>query len=155
MGVGSSTSVFVNTLASLFCCPQGWIVRIAIRKDLPYNEVERGVGRTRSKEKGPSRWVVPAAEIDVIAAWKQQVIVFVEVKTWGRSRVDPGRPADAVDDVKQRKLCKTALHYAKRHGLLETRGRFDVIEIRLTETMPNLCHIQAAFQSEDRFQLHS
>jgi len=57
--------------------------------------------------------------------------------------------------VKQRKLCKTALHYAKRHGLLETRGRFDVIEIRLTETMPNLCHIQAAFQSEDRFQLHS
>ena len=100
-------------------------------------------------------YACPLGEIDVIAAWKQQVVVFVEVKTWGRARVDPGRPADAVDDVKQRKLCKTPLHYAKRHGLLESRGRFDVIEIRLTDSQPNLCHIQAAFQSEERFQLHS
>lgn len=97
----------------------------------------------------------PLGEIDIVAAWEKRCVVFVEVKTWGKHRTDPGRPAEAVDETKQRKICKTALHYSKRHALLDTPGRFDVIEIRLTESNPNFVHIQAAFESPDRFQLHS
>lgn len=97
----------------------------------------------------------PLGEIDIIAAWENHTVVFIEVKTWGKQRSDPGRPAEAVDETKQRKISKTALHYAKRHALLDTPGRFDVIEIRLNESNHDFVHIQAAFESPDRFQLHS
>jgi putative endonuclease len=99
----------------------------------------------------------PLGEIDIIAAWKASKVVFVEVKTWSCRNDNQGGPADAVDDVKQRKICRTALHYSKRHGLLDTPGRFDVIEVILGTDpgRPEFRHIQAAFESQEMFQLHS
>jgi putative endonuclease len=96
-------------------------------------------------------------EIDIIAAWKARTVVFVEVKTWSRQKANHGGPADAVDDIKQRKICRTALHYAKRHGLLDTQGRFDVIEVVLggDPGHPRFRHIQAAFESQEAFQMHA
>ena len=102
-------------------------------------------------------YACPLGEIDIIAVWRKRLIVFIEVKTWTSVRVNSGGPADAVDDVKQRKICRTALHYAKKHGLLDTPGRFDVIEISLGQKprYPNCRHIQAAFESQEQFQMHA
>jgi putative endonuclease len=96
-------------------------------------------------------------EIDIIAAWKATKVVFVEVKTWSKQKDNQGGPADAVDDIKQRKICRTALHYAKRHGLLDTPGRFDVIEVVLGSDPghPSFRHIQDAFESQEVFQMHA
>ena len=99
----------------------------------------------------------PMGEIDIIAAWKATKVVFVEVKTWSKQKDNQGGPADAVDDIKQRKICRTALHYAKRHGLLDTPGRFDVIEVVLGSDPghPSFRHIQDAFESQEVFQMHA
>ena len=96
-------------------------------------------------------------EIDIVAAWKTSMVVFVEVKTWSCQRDNQGGPSDAVDAIKQRKICRSALHYAKRHGLLETQGRMDVIEVVLGSEpcRPIFRHIEAAFESPEAFQMHA
>jgi putative endonuclease len=96
-------------------------------------------------------------EIDLIAAWRGKQIVFVEVKTWAHQRINAGGPADAVDDVKQRKITHTALTYMKRHGLLETAGRMDVIEVTFApETRkPLFRHFVNAFEAVGQFQMFS
>jgi putative endonuclease len=102
-------------------------------------------------------YACPMGEIDIIAAWKATQVVFIEVKTWSSQRENQGGPADAVDEIKQRKICRTALHYAKRHGLLDTPGRFDVIEVVLGKdpNRPSFRHIQAAFESQEAYQMHA
>jgi Holliday junction resolvase-like predicted endonuclease len=96
-------------------------------------------------------------EIDIVAAWKTSMVVFVEVKTWSCQRENQGGPADAVDEVKQRKICRSALHYSKLHGLLDTQGRLDVIEVVLgtVPCRPIFRHIEAAFESRETFQMHA
>jgi putative endonuclease len=59
-------------------------------------------------------------EVDLIAR-DGDTLVFVEVKS--RSR---GEPAEAVTLEKQRRLTLAALHFLKRHNLLEQPCRFDV-----------------------------
>jgi putative endonuclease len=63
-------------------------------------------------------------EIDIIAA-KGEYIVFIEVKT--RDNSEFGRPAEAVNGVKQRRIAKIASVYMTRHS--GRTARFDVIEI--------------------------
>jgi len=96
-------------------------------------------------------------EVDVIAAWRATTVIFIEVKTWSSRLGTEGGPSDAVDENKQRKICRTALHYAKRHGLLDTPGRFDVIEVVLGDEplRPSFRHIQAAFESSEAYQFHA
>lgn len=96
-------------------------------------------------------------EIDLIAVWKQRQIVFVEVKTWSRNWLNAGGPADAVDDDKQLKMTRTALIYLKRHGLLETPARFDVVEVTFDEKTrkPQFRHFENAFEASGQYQMHS
>ena len=65
-------------------------------------------------------------EIDLIAKI-DDVIVFVEVKT--RSSDMFGRPREAVNFYKQKKIRSIALNYLKFKNLLNYSCRFDVIEI--------------------------
>src|SRR5262249_28472018 len=65
-------------------------------------------------------------ELDFVAV-DGRTLVFVEVKT--RRSTDAGDPADAVDQVKQRRLTRLALGYMKRHGLLSYPARFDVVAV--------------------------
>ena len=62
-------------------------------------------------------------EVDLICR-DGGTIVFVEVKARQR-----GCPAEAVNRAKQRKLTLAAVHFLKRHHLLETSSRFDVVAI--------------------------
>lgn len=83
-------------------------------------------------------------EIDIIAR-KRRLIAFVEVKR--RSSLRYGRPAEAVDAEKQRRIVQAAALYMQENGLENTNIRFDVIEVLPGE----LRHIEAAFDASDLF----
>ncbi|MGB0071151.1 MAG: YraN family protein [Isosphaeraceae bacterium] len=88
-------------------------------------------------------------EIDLIAL-DGNVIVFVEVKARRQ-----GVPAEAVTTEKQRRLTLAALHFLKKHGLLEQRSRFDVVAIIWPEddNPPQIEHIRDAFEAVGRGQM--
>lgn len=66
-------------------------------------------------------------EIDLIAV-HQGYLVFVEVKYRSGNRT--GRPEEAVDFRKQKKISQTAAWYLKEKGLsLNTPCRFDVVAV--------------------------
>ena len=85
-------------------------------------------------------------EIDLVAV-DGRTLVFVEVKT--RTTQDAGHPADAVDADKQRRLTRLALSYMKRHDLLESKCRFDVIAITWPDRgrRPTIEHFKDAFSA--------
>jgi putative endonuclease len=87
-------------------------------------------------------------EIDLIAR-EGPTLVFVEVKTRRA-----GEPAEAVTDEKQRRLTMSALHFAKRHGLLEVPSRFDVVAIVWPDdgSAPEVKHYRDAFPPVGRGQ---
>lgn len=68
----------------------------------------------------------PGAEIDLIAN-DGDVIVFLEVKLRTRGSM-AGR--EAVTPAKQKRICRGALHYLMKNGLMNRQARFDVIEIQ-------------------------
>ena len=88
-------------------------------------------------------------EVDLICR-DGDVVVFVEVKARKR-----GHPAEAVDRQKQRRLTLAALHFLKRHGLLEARARFDVVAITWPEggTPSRIEHLPNAFEAAGDGQL--
>jgi putative endonuclease len=88
-------------------------------------------------------------EVDLIAR-DGDTLVFVEVKS--RSR---GEPAEAVTLEKQRRLTMAALHFLKRHDLLEQRCRFDVVAIVWPEGRQpaSVEHLRDAFEAVGRGQM--
>ena len=91
----------------------------------------------------------PQGEVDLIAR-DGNVVVFVEVKTRRH-----GTPAEAVTSAKQLRLTLAALHFLKRHGLLEQSCRFDVVAIVWPEgrRTPAIEHIPHAFEAVGRGQM--
>lgn len=85
-------------------------------------------------------------EIDLIAV-DGKTLVFVEVKT--RKSHHAGHPADAVTARKQQKLTRLALIYMKRHDLLDTPARFDVVAVTWAEgsRRPLIEHFENAFEA--------
>ena len=86
----------------------------------------------------------PLGEIDIIAV-DSRTVVFVEVKT--RTSADSGRPTDAIDANKQRRMTQAALAYLKSHRLLENAARFDVVAVTwpANEKRPQIEHFPNAF----------
>lgn len=71
-------------------------------------------------------WRGRGGELDIVA-FDGPTLVFVEVKArGGRSH---GLPEEAVDAAKQGRLARTALEYARAHGLSERPMRFDVAAV--------------------------
>jgi putative endonuclease len=93
-------------------------------------------------------------EIDLVAA-DSRCVVFVEVRSTGTD--DPGRPAASVDGVKQRRLTDLALHYLRRHRLLDYQARFDVLALSWPSGRPepHIVHYRQAFEAVGRFQMYS
>ena len=67
-------------------------------------------------------------EIDIVAR-DGSALVFVEVKTRRGSRF--GKPVEAVDRRKQKRLVRLALAYTARRGLSDTPIRFDIVGVEL------------------------
>ena len=97
----------------------------------------------------------PLGEIDIIAIdasdRNRRTIVFVEVKTW--SSPAQGGPSDAVDERKQERLTRLALEFLKRHHLLESPARFDVVQVILVPL--SIRHFPNAFEATGKFQWFS
>lgn len=70
----------------------------------------------------------PLGEIDIIAR-KNGFTIFVEVKT--RSTSSLGPPYLSVTGAKQRHIVKTALCYLKRHKLVFSDWRIDIVSVKL------------------------
>ena len=83
-------------------------------------------------------------EIDIIAR-KRKIIAFIEVKR--RSSLNYGRPAEAVNTEKQKRIAQAAALYTQEQGLENEKLRFDIIEILPGETR----HIEGAFDATDLF----
>jgi putative endonuclease len=88
-------------------------------------------------------------EVDLIAR-DGDVLVFVEVKARRR-----GDPAEAVTAEKQRRLTLAALHFLRRHRLLECACRFDVVAVVWPESgrAPLVEHFRDAFPAVGRGQM--
>ncbi|MDD3114331.1 MAG: YraN family protein [Anaerovibrio sp.] len=84
-------------------------------------------------------------EIDIIAS-RGDLLVFAEVKT--RRSLRFGRPGEAVDFCKQRKITRTAAWYIHGKKLDNCHFRFDVLEIlRSPAGQMSLNHIKNAFEA--------
>ncbi len=88
-------------------------------------------------------------EVDLICR-DGATLVFVEVKSRRT-----GVPAEAVTLEKQRRLTLAALHFARRHNLLETPSRFDVVAIVWPEGRrpESVEHLRNAFEAVGRGQM--
>lgn len=83
-------------------------------------------------------------EIDIIAKdTKSQELVFMEVKT--RTSLHYGRPAEAVNNVKQHNIYKCANYYIYKNRIENIPIRLDVIEIYIKSGKPKINHIEQAF----------
>src|SRR6266516_6993228 len=82
-------------------------------------------------------------EIDVVCR-DDDTLVFVEVKT--RTREDFGRPLEAVDRVKRKRISRGALNWLRMLDNPDIFFRFDVVEVLVTEDdSPRIELIKNAF----------
>ena len=82
-------------------------------------------------------------EIDVVCR-DRDTLVFVEVKT--RTREDFGRPLDAVDRDKRKRISRGGLAWLRLLGDPDILFRFDVVEVIIAEgTPPRIELIRNAF----------
>jgi putative endonuclease len=82
-------------------------------------------------------------EIDVVCRDKD-TLVFIEVKTRGRE--DFGRPVEAVDRQKQRRISRGALAWLRMLDNPDILFRFDVVEVIIADnTKPRVELIKNAF----------
>ncbi len=91
-------------------------------------------------------------EIDIIA-YKDETLVFVEVKT--RRTENFGRPMAAVTNKKRRFLSRAATRYMQRMRVAPDYFRFDVIEVIGTPEAaqpPQIRHIENAFPLDRRYR---
>lgn len=85
-------------------------------------------------------------ELDLVAL-DRDCLVFVEVKT--RSTDRAGRPGEAVDAPKRRRITQAAIGWLKQRRLLEHRCRFDIVAITWrTDEAPIVEHHERAFDPE-------
>ena len=84
------------------------------------------------------------AEIDIIAK-DNEYICFIEVKTRRSNR--KGLPRESVTPTKQNKIILGASFYLKKNRLLESKIRFDVMEVFEKEGSFEFNLIKNAFQT--------
>ena len=82
-------------------------------------------------------------EIDIVCR-ERDTLIFVEVKT--RTREDFGRPFDAVDRNKQKRISRGGLAWLRLLDDPDILFRFDVVEVIIVEgTQPRVELIRNAF----------
>ena len=81
-------------------------------------------------------------EIDIIAKDKKEV-VFIEVKTRLNSKY--GKPIEAVNYKKQKKIKSVCNLFIKQYKLEENKIRFDIIEVYISNSKLKVNHIKNVF----------
>jgi putative endonuclease len=85
----------------------------------------------------------PLGELDLVVL-DRRVIVFVEVKT--RTGYGFGRPLEAVEFRKQRKMIQVAQFFLAEKKLQHRDARFDVVGVSWSGGEPVVEHIENAFE---------
>mgnify|MGYP004690212485 CR=1 FL=1 len=78
-------------------------------------------------------------EIDLTEKDKEE-IVFIEVKT--RTNINFGKPSEAVNEIKQKHMYKSAKYFLYKTKNLDKFIRFDVIEVLIANRKFNINHIK-------------
>lgn len=89
------------------------------------------------------KYKVKIGEIDIIAK-ERDTLVFIEVKA--RRSLAFGRPAEAVNIHKQHKIIQTAQFYLNQTGQQDCVCRFDVLEVYMSNEVPEIRQIEDAFE---------
>ncbi len=99
-------------------------------------------------------YACPLGELDLVAL-DGRCVVLVEVRSTGTD--DAQRPALSVDDAKQRRLTRLALHFLQQHRLLGHAARFDVLTVTwpADRREPRIDHYRQAFEAVGRYQMYS
>jgi putative endonuclease len=99
-------------------------------------------------------YTCPHGEIDVVAV-EGQTVVFVEVRSTGTDDLE--RTGASVDNAKQARLTRLALHFLQAHRLLGHPARFDVLVVSWPpgRREPVIAHHRHAFEAVGRFQMFS
>ena len=83
-------------------------------------------------------------EIDIIAE-DGKALVFIEVKL--RNDMGYGYPVDAVNENKQRRICKAALRYVQeKYNTADINIRFDVVELIKKDGVYYIRYTENAFE---------
>lgn len=87
-------------------------------------------------------------EIDIVA-WDRasKELVFIEVKT--RTNKNYGAPIEAVTEIKQKHIYRSAEFYLYCHKIKNTAIRIDVIEVYLHSGKFSVNHIKQAFEKPE------
>jgi putative endonuclease len=89
-------------------------------------------------------------EIDLVCR-ERDTLVFVEVKT--RTREDFGRPLEAVDRQKQRRISLGGLAWLRLLGNPDIFFRFDIVEVTIAQGRPPRIElIRNAFQLAEPYR---
>lgn len=89
-------------------------------------------------------------EIDIVAK-RGKYICFIEVKTRGKNAF--GRPADAVTNLKQEKIIKSAYSFLHKYEC-NSMARFDIAEVFADNGKFKIVYIKNAFDlNENNFHL--
>lgn len=90
-------------------------------------------------------------EVDLVCRDKaDNTLVFVEVKT--RASEDHGRPSEAVDYDKQRRVAKGAMAWLRLLNFPDIRFRFDIVEVLANDPdNPEITLIRNAFPLPDHY----
>ena len=99
-----------------------------------------------------SNYSCSIGELDLVAVHGRS-LVFVEVRSTDGE--DSSRPAESVDQHKQRRLTELALIFLSRYRLLDHPARFDILAVSWppNRTEPRIDHFPNAFQPVGRFQM--
>ncbi|TMQ34743.1 MAG: YraN family protein [Planctomycetota bacterium] len=99
-------------------------------------------------------YACPLGELDLVAV-DGKCVVFVEVRS--TEAADEEKPAASVDEQKQLRLTNLALHFLRKHRLLNQAARFDVITVSWPagSRKPSVTHHRQAFEAAGRFQMFS
>jgi len=94
-------------------------------------------------------FTVRGGELDIVAC-KDDLLVFVEVRSWRRRFWEGGTPAETIKPMKKRHIVKTALFWAQTHGirLQRTRIRFDVAALIGSDGGFEMEYFEDAFPAE-------
>jgi len=97
-------------------------------------------------------YLCPGGELDIVAL-DERCLVFAEVRS--TAGPDPERPAQSIDERKQLRMTRAAVHFIQRHGLRDPQCRFDILIICWPPdtSVPQIQHFPHAFEAVGKFQM--